>query len=397
MLACRTARKYRRQTAWAATRLVALTLLLLFASATVFAQTVPPGQVQGVLGEYWENIDLTGAPSLRRTDLEINFDWGGGGPFAAPSPVVDGFSARWSGTITAPLDGDYTFHLGSDDGMRLWLNFQPLLPSADASGAIVDTWVRRSYVTTALTPVKMMAGVPVPFKVEFYESVGAARATLEWSARDSLTGRSLFPQQIVPFTALRSLNSSLPTFQCLPYEIGGSGGPFYVVSNADGRAIWWRCGSMVRTVATLGDYMPPITCSSPIKEFQNALASVVSGDYLAAFTVALQKCVTPTPIGSPDYVKLNALFDLASADAKRVYPPPVLWVVAKNSTLPTRPAYNISATGSLVPSAVRAPVDVACDCKKPLVKGTSTYCVFVKGPTGPVEYSVAEVALCVKK
>jgi hypothetical protein len=148
-------------------------------------------------------------------------------------------------------------------------------------------------------------------------------------------------------------------------------------------------------ISTLAGYIPPITCSSPVDEFSKAL-TVTANDYLAAFNIALQKCVSPSPIGSPDYLKLNALFDLAKADALRVYPPPVIWAVAKNAALATRPAYTISATGALVASTVRAPVDVLCDCKTPLVKGTSTYCIF-NNSVDPAVYSTAEVALCVKR
>ena len=385
--------------------------LLVLWVTTVVAQVVPlpPGKVYGVLGEYWENKDFAGVPSVRRTETEINFPWGGGGPFfpralplafvdATPSSTttVDGFTARWSGTITAPVDGDYTFYIGSDDGARMWLDFGTLLPPPDANGVIYDTWVEHSYLAVALRPVKMKAGVPVPFKMEFFESGGDARATLEWSATNPITGRLLFPQQIVPFSAYRSLDPYPPTVQCLPYEIGGSGGPFYVVSNADGRAIWWRCADRIRTIATLIGYIPPITCSSPVDEFGKAFAAVAN-DYLAAFNVALQKCTSPAPIGSPDYLKLNGLFVLAAADAKRVYPAQVVWAVAKNAAMTTRPAYTL-ANGALTAATVRAPVDALCDCKTPFVKGTSTYCIFNSSTNPDVpQYSVNEVALCVKR
>jgi len=225
----------------------------------------------------------------------------------------------------------------------------------------------------------------------------SCRAARKYRRQTAWAATRLVALTLLLLFASATVFAQTPTsVQCLPSEIGGLGGPFYVVSNDKGRAVWWRCpDSGIRTIAKLDGYLPPFGCLSPFDEFMKGIKETAN-DYLAAFNLALQRCRTSTPIGSPDEVQLNVLFDLAKADAKRVYPPPAIWVVAKNAALATRPAYTISVTGALGVSAVRAPVDAFCDCKTPFVKGTSTYCIF-NNSVDPAVYSTAEVALCVKR
>jgi beta-glucosidase len=61
----------------------------------------------GLSAKYFSNAALSGTPALQRVDAQINFDWNS----AAPAPAIDpsAFSVRWSGTLTAPSPGDYTF------------------------------------------------------------------------------------------------------------------------------------------------------------------------------------------------------------------------------------------------------------------------------------------------
>ena len=61
----------------------------------------------GLKGEYFSNVDFTGTPALTRIDPQINFDWNA----ATPSPAIDmeHFGARWTGTLSVPAPGDYTF------------------------------------------------------------------------------------------------------------------------------------------------------------------------------------------------------------------------------------------------------------------------------------------------
>jgi hypothetical protein len=73
----------------------------------------------GLKGQYYNNTNLSGSPVLTRYE-EVNFSWGSSSPAAAGN--ADNFSARWSGTVTIPSAGAYTFQTPSDDGIRLWVN-----------------------------------------------------------------------------------------------------------------------------------------------------------------------------------------------------------------------------------------------------------------------------------
>src|SRR5262249_44715265 len=89
------------------------------ASAAVTVNPPPVGTGTGLYGEYYDNIDFTGA-KLTRIDPVVNFDWGGGSP--DPSMGPDQFSVRWTGQVQPRLGETYTFHTFTDDGVRLWVN-----------------------------------------------------------------------------------------------------------------------------------------------------------------------------------------------------------------------------------------------------------------------------------
>lgn len=94
-----------------------------FTSGTT--STLPPevaalmkGRGNGLLGTYYERVDLSGR-AVHRLDETVNFDWEMGEPIAGVQK--DYFSARWAGQLEAPVSGKFTFHLDADDGARLWL------------------------------------------------------------------------------------------------------------------------------------------------------------------------------------------------------------------------------------------------------------------------------------
>jgi beta-glucosidase len=65
---------------------------------------------QGLKGEYYSNTDFSGKPVLTRVDPQIQFYWNA----AAPVPGVSwkAFSVRWTGMLTPPAPGAYTFSVG---------------------------------------------------------------------------------------------------------------------------------------------------------------------------------------------------------------------------------------------------------------------------------------------
>ena len=96
----------------------------LYASALLFLLGIQTSIAGGLLGEYFNNRDLTGFV-VSRTDAQINFDWGDSAPASGVDP--DTFSVRWTGRVKPRFSQTYTFHATTDDGVRLWINGQLIL------------------------------------------------------------------------------------------------------------------------------------------------------------------------------------------------------------------------------------------------------------------------------
>jgi beta-glucosidase len=131
---------------------------------------IPASALSGLKGEYFTNKTLSGTPALTRDDANIDFDWGLGSP--ADGIPADNFSARWTGTLTAPATAAYTFAATSDDGSRIYLDGK----------LIADNWSDHASSTVKSTPVQLTAGEPHAFKVEFYDSAQNASVTAGWTA-----------------------------------------------------------------------------------------------------------------------------------------------------------------------------------------------------------------------
>jgi beta-glucosidase len=61
----------------------------------------------GLKGEYFDNVDLRGAPAMTRLDQQVQFDWNAATP--GKNIQASHFGVRWTGTIQAPIAGDYPF------------------------------------------------------------------------------------------------------------------------------------------------------------------------------------------------------------------------------------------------------------------------------------------------
>ncbi|QHA08102.1 hypothetical protein GQF42_36875 [Streptomyces broussonetiae] len=131
---------------------------------------IPASALSGLKGEYFTNKFLDGTPALTRDETNIDFDWNTGSP--ATGIPADGFSARYTGTLTAPVTDTYTFSATSDDGSRVYLDDK----------LIVDNWSDHAAQTVTSAPVQLKAGEHHSIRVEYYENAGDASVSLGWSA-----------------------------------------------------------------------------------------------------------------------------------------------------------------------------------------------------------------------
>lgn len=127
----------------------------------------------GWRGEYFNNMSLSGAPALVRTDPAINFSWGTGSP--APGTIgADYFSARWTRTVDIAA-GMTRFTLTADDGARLWVN----------GHLLIDAW-RDQAATTYQGDIHLPGG-PIAIELQYYENAGQAVAQLSWQPTSGST------------------------------------------------------------------------------------------------------------------------------------------------------------------------------------------------------------------
>jgi beta-glucosidase len=88
---------------------------VLYAQGSPYVEGVSlpvPRSALKVKGEYFANTNFSGPAVLTREEHAINFDWNAASPAAGVSATA--FSVRWTGTLSAPVPGDYAFsvHIG---------------------------------------------------------------------------------------------------------------------------------------------------------------------------------------------------------------------------------------------------------------------------------------------
>lgn len=145
---------------------------------TMTETTNREGTGDGLKGDYFAGKTMS-VLKYSRTDPQVNFNWGEGSP---GSPMVsDNFSVRWTGFIQPRYSGTYTFYINSDNGRRLWIDDK----------LIIDKWISDWGVvysgTVELTEMKKHK-----IKVEYFEEVGGANISLQWSS--DLETKEIVPQ-----------------------------------------------------------------------------------------------------------------------------------------------------------------------------------------------------------
>jgi large repetitive protein len=146
----------------------------------------------GLRGRY---VGVGGA-ILERVDPTINFQWATGGP--SPAFPVDSWNATWTGWITVPTSGPYTFGAGADNSARVTVSGLTVLDQTGANGVdspIADqvyylgangTLMARNeaQVSSAIgtyTSITLTAGVPVPIQVDYTEVSGSAHLAVYYN------------------------------------------------------------------------------------------------------------------------------------------------------------------------------------------------------------------------
>jgi hypothetical protein len=158
-----------------------------YAYGTAITLTVP----SLFTGQYFNGgnaaptLPVNGVPALTRLDPLVNFEWGNGSPGTGVN--VDDFMVRWQAKVRAPVSGNYTFYVKTDDGGRLYVN----------GALVVEKWALQGsteWCGTSGTPapgtcntVSLNAGDLVDLRMEYYEHQVGAHAELSWEVPGLLT------------------------------------------------------------------------------------------------------------------------------------------------------------------------------------------------------------------
>lgn len=130
--------------------------------------TIDGKTTEGLKGEYFNNVAVSGQPVVTRLDKDINFQW----TLSSPSKGVnlDFYSARWTGQLNAPASGTYKIGLDGNDGYRLYINGK----------LVIDNWQKQTY-STKLADYTFVKGKAYDIKAEFFEPNGNAHIKLVWN------------------------------------------------------------------------------------------------------------------------------------------------------------------------------------------------------------------------
>jgi beta-glucosidase len=121
----------------------------------------------GLKAEYFDNVELQGAPVMRRTDLSVNFTWG----FNGASPQLkQNYSVRWTGVLAPTESGDYVLGFTGQDGYRVWID----------GNLLVDDWTPHRPSTTQTKSIHLDKARTYSLKIEYFQTVRAAEAKLVW-------------------------------------------------------------------------------------------------------------------------------------------------------------------------------------------------------------------------
>jgi hypothetical protein len=125
-------------------------------------------------GDYFNNISLSGNPSMIRDDRTLDFDWGSGSPGSSCGIGAENFSVRWTRSVNFG-GGNYYFTVTADDGVRLWID--DILR--------IDQWRDQAASTYTTGPIYLSGNHTI--RMEYYEHGGNAVAKLSWEAVESST------------------------------------------------------------------------------------------------------------------------------------------------------------------------------------------------------------------
>ncbi|WGT63800.1 PilC/PilY family type IV pilus protein [Variovorax paradoxus] len=137
------------------------------------------GAGRTMTAQYFNNVNLNGTVIATVAADTANHDWGNAAPVNGVN--ADNFSARFIGTYTAPVAGDYVFRTISDDGVRLWVNTSGNGGQNFTNGnRRINNWTDHGSATDDSETITLTAGQTFSVQIEYYEKGGGAVMQFLW-------------------------------------------------------------------------------------------------------------------------------------------------------------------------------------------------------------------------
>ncbi|MBZ5671627.1 MAG: glycoside hydrolase family 3 C-terminal domain-containing protein [Acidobacteriia bacterium] len=147
--------------------------------------TAGDASTEGLKAEYFPNKDVSGKPVLTRIDPQIQFDWNAAAP--AKGVPMKAFAVRWTGTLTPPAPGDYTFSVpkpgwhpdGGKEAYRIYLDGKLVL---DTTLPVPATWAKPEKEPQTTFQARFEDTKAHAFRLEYVHDcpLFGAGATLNW-------------------------------------------------------------------------------------------------------------------------------------------------------------------------------------------------------------------------
>ena len=140
------------------------------------------GDGDGLLGKYYANIEFEEPKEFERIDGIIDFYWNWFSPI--DNSRNDSCSIHWSGSILAPVSGQYTFSAEYDDAAKVQVYKAEVIDDLEGNGE-----------NTTANSIYLYAGERYNIDIWYIEKRWSCKMKLSWSYPDQ--GLQIIPQKFL--------------------------------------------------------------------------------------------------------------------------------------------------------------------------------------------------------
>ncbi len=158
----------------------------------------------GLKAQYFAGINFERA-ELTRIDSHVDRIWINDAPVQELLP--DNYSVRWTGWLKAPVPGDYTMAVISDDGVRLWIDGR----------LVIDDW--NGHLPTRNEAPLRLDEMPHELRLEYHEVNLVALCSLRWR-RAGDPFEIPIPRECLFVNRKSAMNTTVPAAAALPSAPG---------------------------------------------------------------------------------------------------------------------------------------------------------------------------------